>query len=86
MRLGQKQPQRDEAKRMSKTYLQAIGLLDRVRTDKEGVVSFEYVVVAGAVVAAVVAAFGSFGGGSTGALGTALSNGLNAIISVLPTS
>jgi Flp pilus assembly pilin Flp len=71
---------------MSKTYVWAIGLLDRLSRDSDGVVSFEYVVVAGAVVAAVVAAFGSFAGGGTGALGTALTNGLNAIIGQLPSA
>ena len=71
---------------MLKIYIKATDLLDRLRTDKDGVVSFEYVVVAGAVVAAVVAAFGSFGGGKTGALGTALTGGLNAIIGQLPSS
>jgi pilus assembly protein Flp/PilA len=71
---------------MLKYYIRGRDLLDRLRTDKDGVVSFEYVVVAGAVVAAVVAAFGAFGGGSTGALGSALTNGLNAIIKDLPTS
>ena len=71
---------------MFTTYVRAADFLYRLRTDRKGVVSFEYVVVAGAVVAAVVAAFGSFGGGSTGALGTALTNGLNAIIGQLPSS
>jgi Flp pilus assembly pilin Flp len=66
--------------------IRAAEFLDRMRMDKDGVVSFEYVVVAGAVVAAVVAAFGSFAGGSSGALGTALTNGLTAIIGMLPTS
>ena len=69
---------------MLKVYIKATDLLDRLRTDTSGVVSFEYVVVAAAVVAAVVAAFGGFGG--TGPLKTALSNGLTAIIADLPSA
>jgi pilus assembly protein Flp/PilA len=71
---------------MLKYYIRGRDLLDRLRTDKDGVVSFEYVVVAGAVVAAVVAAFGAFGGSTAGPLQSALTNGLNAIIKDLPTS
>jgi len=69
---------------MLKYYIKAMDLLDRLCNNKDGVVSFEYIVVAGAVVGAVVAAFGAFGG--TGPLKTALSNGLAAIVGQLPTS
>ena len=60
---------------MSNAYVLAVALFDRLRGDAGGVVSFEYVVVAGAVVAAVVAAFGTYGG-STGTLANTLTNGL----------
>ena len=34
-------------------------MLERLRADKDGVVSFEYVIVAACIVAAVAAAFGT---------------------------
>lgn len=67
---------------MLKIYIKATDLLARLRADKDGVVSFEYIIVAGAVVAAVAAAFGTFGGG--GALKTALTGGLNTVVAQLP--
>ena len=54
---------------MLKNYIEAV---KRLRTDKDGVVSFEYVIVAACIVAAVVAAFGT---GTGGAIGTALTTG-----------
>jgi pilus assembly protein Flp/PilA len=50
--------------------------LKRLRTDKDGVVSFEYVMVAACIVGAVSAAFGT---GAGGAIATALSGGITAI-------
>jgi pilus assembly protein Flp/PilA len=51
--------------------------------DQDGVVSFEYIIVAACVVAAVAAVFST----NTGAgIGLALSNGLNAIVSKIPTT
>ena len=44
---------------MLKLYVKTIETLRRLRTDKDGVVSFEYVIVAACIVAAVVAAFGT---------------------------
>jgi pilus assembly protein Flp/PilA len=49
---------------MLKYYIKASDLVERLRTDKAGVVSFEYVIVAACVVAAVAAAFGSTTGGN----------------------
>ena len=43
---------------MLKIY-EATGALKRLSTDKDGVVSFEYVIVAACIVAAVAAAFGT---------------------------
>jgi pilus assembly protein Flp/PilA len=43
---------------MSK-YHEATEALKRLTTDKDGVVSFEYVIVAACIVAAVAAAFGT---------------------------
>ena len=48
---------------MLKYYIKTTEALKRLRTDKDGVVSFEYVIVAACIVAAVVAAFGT---GATG--------------------
>ena len=45
---------------MLKNYIETV---KRLGTDKDGVVSFEYVIVAACIVAAVVAAFGT---GATG--------------------
>ena len=62
---------------MLKYYIKTTDLLDRLRTDKDGVVSFEYIIVAAAVVGAVAAAFGTPAG--AGAIKTALSTALTAI-------
>jgi len=50
--------------------------LKRLRTDKGGVVSFEYVMVAACIVGAVSAAFGTNAGG---AVATALTSGISTI-------
>ena len=53
--------------------------LNEVKTlakDQDGVVSFEYVIVAACIVAAVAVAFGT---GSTGAIATALTDAITAI-------
>ena len=60
---------------MLKYYIKTTEALKRLRTDKDGVVSFEYVIVAACVVAAVVAAFGTGAGGTIeGALAGAIAN------------
>ncbi|HXZ17622.1 MAG TPA: hypothetical protein VEH77_16965 [Roseiarcus sp.] len=61
---------------MLKLYIKATDLIDRLRSDKGGEVSLEYLIVAACVVGAVVA---TFGGGAGGILGRALAGGLNAI-------
>jgi len=61
---------------MLKLYIKATDLIDRLRSDKGGEVSLEYLIVAACVVGAVVAVFG---GGAGGILGTALHAGLTAI-------
>ena len=60
---------------MLKYYVKTTEALKRLRTDKDGVVSFEYVIVAACIVAAVAAAFGT---GTTG-IGTALKPAITAI-------
>ena len=58
---------------MLRYYVKATEALKRLRTDKDGVVSFEYVIVAVCIIAAVLAAFGTTAG--TG-IGAALTNGI----------
>ena len=59
---------------MLKYYTKTREALLRLRTDKGGVVSFEYVIVAACIIAVVALAFSN-----TGPLNTALSGGLTAI-------
>jgi len=59
-----------------KHYIKTTEALKRLRADKDGVVSFEYVIVAACVVGAVAAAFGT---GAAGGIGTALTGGIAAI-------
>jgi pilus assembly protein Flp/PilA len=65
---------------MLKYYIKTSEALKRLRTDKDGVVSFEYVIVAACVVAAVVAAFGS---GTGGNITTKLTTAINAVLALL---
>ena len=44
---------------MLKYYVKTSDLLERLRTDKDGVVSFEYIIVAACIIGAVAAAFGT---------------------------
>jgi Flp pilus assembly pilin Flp len=68
---------------MLKYYIKATHLLERLRTDKAGVVSFEYVIVAACVVAAVASAFGTTTGGS---IKTTLSGAISAITTAVSTA
>ena len=52
-------------------------MMKRLSTDENGVVSFEYVIVAACIIGAVVAAFGT---GQGGAIATALTQGITAIV------
>ena len=58
---------------MLKYYVKATEALKRLRSDNDGVVSFEYVIVAVCIIAAVLAAFGT--DTSTG-IGAALKSGI----------
>ena len=58
---------------MLKYYVKAAETLKRLRSDKDGVVSFEYVIVAVCIIAAVLAAFGT---DTTTGIGAALTNGI----------
>jgi Flp pilus assembly pilin Flp len=66
---------------MLKLYVKASDLLASLRSDKRGVVSFEYVIVAACIVAAVGAAFGT---GSGGAIHDALVGAITKVTSSLP--
>jgi hypothetical protein len=66
---------------MLKIYVKASDLLSSLRSDKGGVVSFEYVIVAACIVTAVGIAFGN---GAGGAIATALSGAITKIVSLLP--
>jgi pilus assembly protein Flp/PilA len=68
---------------MLKYYVKTTEAVKRLRADIKGVVSFEYVIVAACVVVAVLFAFGPTG---SGVIGQALSNGIAAIVSKVPTS
>jgi Flp pilus assembly pilin Flp len=57
-------------------YVKTTEALKNLRTDQDGVVSFEYIIVAACIIGAVVAAFGT---GAGGAIGTALTGGISSI-------
>ena len=63
-------------------YVQTTEALKRLRADKDGVVSFEYVLVAACIIAALGAAFGLVGAGT---ISTALAAGLTAVLTALNT-
>ena len=65
---------------MLKYYIKTTEALRHLRTDKDGVVSFEYVLVAACVVAAVAAAFGTSAGGN---IATKLTTAINAVLAKL---
>jgi hypothetical protein len=68
---------------MLKYYIKATDLLERLRGNKAGVVSFEYVIVAACVVAAVAAAFGTTSGGG---IQTSLKSAITAITGAVTTA
>ena len=68
---------------MLKLYVQGHDLLARLRSSQEGVVSFEYVIVAACIVAAVAAAFGT---DATTGIGAALKAGITAITTKFTTA
>jgi Flp pilus assembly pilin Flp len=68
---------------MSDIYLKAGDLLARLRSDKDGVVSFEYVIVAACIIGGVAAAFGT---GVGSGVGKALSTAISAISAAIPSA
>ena len=61
---------------MLKYYVKTTEALKHLRTDQDGVVSFEYIIVAVCIVGAVGAVFG---GGAGGQIGLALKDGITKI-------
>ena len=68
---------------MLKLYFRGQDLLARLRSDRDGVVSFEYVIVAACIVAAVFAAFGN---STASGIGAALSAGIGKITTYFTTT
>ena len=56
---------------MLKYFVKTTEALKRLRADQDGVVSFEYIIVAACIIGAVAAAFGTTGAGGIGAALTA---------------
>ena len=61
---------------MLKYFTKTTQALKRLNADQDGVVSFEYIIVAVCIIGAVSAVFGI---GAGGAIGQALTGGINAI-------
>ncbi|MDI3559133.1 Flp family type IVb pilin [Bradyrhizobium sp. Arg816] len=61
---------------MSRYHVKCMNALKRLRTDKDGVVSFEYVMLAACMVGAVSAALGT---GANGNVANVLTSGVGAI-------
>ena len=67
---------------MLKYYIKTTEALKRLRPDQDGIISFEYVVVAFCVVATVLVVFGT---GSNSTISNALNTSINSIVNQLPT-
>jgi Flp pilus assembly pilin Flp len=61
---------------MLRYYIKTTEAMKRLRVDQDGVVSFEYIIVAVCIIGAVSAVFG---GGAAGQIGLALGGGITAI-------
>lgn len=68
---------------MRKYYIQAKEAARLLRTDEVGVVSFEYVIVAACIVAAVAAAFGTT---TASGIGAALTTAIGTITTAVTTA
>jgi pilus assembly protein Flp/PilA len=68
---------------MLKYYIKTTEAVKRLGTDQDGVVSFEYVIVAACIVGAVAAAFGT---GANGAIATALTTGIGKVTAAFATA
>jgi pilus assembly protein Flp/PilA len=68
---------------MLKFYVKTSEAVKRLSADQDGVVSFEYIIVAACIVGAVAAAFGT---GATGGIGSALTTGIKTITTAFVTA
>jgi pilus assembly protein Flp/PilA len=68
---------------MLKFYVKTSEALKRLRTNQDGVVSFEYVIVAVCIVGAVAGAFGTT---AAGGIGAALTTGIGHITTEFTTA
>ena len=68
---------------MLKYYIKTTEALKQLGTDKDGVVSFEYVIVAACIVAAVAAAFGT---STASGIGKVLNTAITAIGTAVATA
>ena len=68
---------------MLKYYIKTTEAVKRLTSDQDGVVSFEYVIVAACIVAAVAAAFGT---GTTSGIGLALKTAIGDISTAVTTA
>ncbi|UPK38919.1 hypothetical protein IVB18_17770 [Bradyrhizobium sp. 186] len=68
---------------MRKYYIKAQEALTLLRTDEVGVVSFEYVIVAACIVAAVAAAFGTT---TASGIGAALTTAIGTVTTAVTTA
>ncbi|WLA68393.1 hypothetical protein [Bradyrhizobium diazoefficiens] len=68
---------------MRKYYIKAREVLTLLRTDEVGVVSFEYVIVAACIVAAVAAAFGTT---TASGIGAALTTAIGTVTTAVTTA
>jgi hypothetical protein len=66
---------------MLKCYIKTTEALRRLRPDEDGIISFEYVVVAFCIVATVLVVFGTGGNSS---ISNALNASISAIVNQLP--
>jgi Flp pilus assembly pilin Flp len=65
---------------MLKYYIKTTEALKNLRADEDGMVSFEYIIVAACVIAAVIAAFGT---STSSGIGAALSTGIGKITTAI---
>jgi pilus assembly protein Flp/PilA len=68
---------------MLRSFFKTTEALKRMRTDRDGVVSFEYVIVAACIVAAVAAAFGTT---TASGIGQVLTTAITAIGTAVTTA
>ena len=69
---------------MLKSYVKIRDLLARLRRDKDGIASFEYIIVSVCIITTAGAAFSSAAGG--GVIQTALATGIGSVLAAFATA